>query len=69
MLPGPSGRSGRWPRARFSGRTRPAAGLLEGHPDLDEVIPFDRARARLTPDGLASLSGLLLRLWQGDSTW
>src|SRR5438552_17494093 len=35
----------RWPNARISWLVTPAcAGLLEGHPQLDEVILFDRRR-------------------------
>lgn len=65
-LPVLSALRARWPRARFSWVVNQGLrGLLDGHPDLDEVIPFDRARARLTPDGIASLSGLLLQLRKG----
>ena len=35
----------RWPSAHASWLVTPAcAGLIEGHPQLDEVIPFDRKR-------------------------
>ena len=37
-------------------------GLLDGHPDLDEVIPFDRARAKFNPSGIASLGRFLAGL-------
>lgn len=65
-LPVLSALRARWPRARFSWVVNQGLrGLLDGHPDLDEVIPFDRSRAKLTPDGIASFSGLLMQLWQG----
>jgi lipopolysaccharide heptosyltransferase I len=35
----------RWPRAHIAWLVTPAfAGLLEGHPQLDEIIPFERRR-------------------------
>ncbi len=35
----------RWPTAHVSWLVTPAcAGLIEGHPQLDEVVPFDRKR-------------------------
>ena len=37
-------------------------GLLDGHPDLDEVIPFDRSQLKFTPTGLSSLGRFLLDL-------
>jgi ADP-heptose:LPS heptosyltransferase len=44
----------RWPRARFAWVVnRGLRGLVEGHPALDEVIPFDRGRVGLGPGGLA----------------
>ena len=53
----------RWPEARFAWVVnRGLRALLDGHPDLDEVIPFDRSRARLTPRGVASISRFLLGL-------
>jgi heptosyltransferase-1 len=43
----------RWPSARISWViNRGLAGLVEHHPALDEVIPFDRSRAGLGPRGL-----------------
>jgi heptosyltransferase I len=36
--------------------------LLDGNPDLDEVIPFDRSRMKLSPSGLSSISRFLLDL-------
>ncbi len=32
-------------------------GLLDGHPHLDEVIPFDRAAVGFSPRGLATFAG------------
>jgi ADP-heptose:LPS heptosyltransferase len=40
-------------------------GLLDGHPDLDEVIPFDRARLTFDAGGLGSISRFLLDLRRG----
>jgi len=37
-------------------------GLLDGHPELDEVIPFDRSKARPTPRGAASAGRFLAEL-------
>jgi heptosyltransferase I len=53
----------RWPEAHFSWVVnRGLRGLLDGHPDLDEVIAFDRSKVKLTPGGLASLGAFLLDL-------
>ena len=53
----------RWPEARLSWVVnRGLRGLLDGHADLDEVIPFDRARARFTPDGLGASARFLADL-------
>lgn len=53
----------RWPSARFSWViNRGLAGLVEGHPALDEVIPFDRNRAGLSPRGLALTSRFFVDL-------
>ncbi len=44
----------RWPSARFSWViNRGLVGLINGHPDLDEVIPFDRNQLRLSLGGLS----------------
>jgi heptosyltransferase-1 len=49
-----------WPRAHFSWVVNQGLrGLLDGHPDLDEVIPFERSRATLGAGGLASISRFL----------
>ena len=52
-----------WPGAHLAWVVnRGLVGLLEGHPDLDEVIPFDRSRAGFGPRGLASASSFALGL-------
>jgi heptosyltransferase-1 len=52
-----------WPDAHISWVVnRGLRGLLDGHPDLDEVIPFDRSKVKLTPSGLASLGRFLMDL-------
>ena len=52
-----------WPSAHLAWVVNAGlVGLLEGHPDLDEVIPFDRSRAGLGPRGLASASRFLVGL-------
>ncbi|WP_169979203.1 glycosyltransferase family 9 protein [Tautonia rosea] len=53
----------RWPSAHFSWViNRGLVGLVEGNPALDDVIPFDRARAGLGPRGLATTSRLFVDL-------
>lgn len=55
----------RWPRARFAWLINSGLrGLVEGHPLLDEVIPFDRASARLSPRGLWSVGRFMAGLRQ-----
>src|SRR5947199_9507771 len=50
----------RWPEASFSWVVnRSLRGLLDGHPDLDEVITYDRGGTRPTPAGLFRLAGFL----------
>ena len=52
-----------WPDARISWVVnRGLRSLLDGHPDLDEVIPFDRNQIRLDFRALGSLGGFLLDL-------
>ena len=52
----------RWPAARLSWLITPAcAGILEGHPQVDELIPFERsqlARFWRSPGTLADAFGL-----------
>jgi lipopolysaccharide heptosyltransferase I len=53
----------RWPQARFAWVVNEGLrGLVDGHPDLDEVIPFDRKRVGFGPKGLARLARFLLGL-------
>jgi lipopolysaccharide heptosyltransferase I len=53
----------RWPSARFAWVVNSGLrGLLDGHPLLDEVIPFDRARVGLSPSGLAAFASFLRSL-------
>jgi lipopolysaccharide heptosyltransferase I len=52
-----------WPRAHIAWVVnRGLRGLIEGHPELSEVIPFDRSRARATIDGLMSMACFLQEL-------
>src|SRR5947199_2081147 len=54
-LPVLSALRARWPEAHLAWVVnRSLRGLLDGHPDLDEVIPFDRARSRFGIRGMAS---------------
>jgi lipopolysaccharide heptosyltransferase I len=53
----------RWPEAHLAWVVnRGLRSLLDGHPLLDEVIPFDRSRVGLTPSGLVSLGRFLRQL-------
>ncbi|MEO6808780.1 MAG: glycosyltransferase family 9 protein [Isosphaeraceae bacterium] len=52
-----------WPDARMAWVVNTGLrSLLDGHPDLDEVIPFDRAGFRLSPGGLAKFGRFLADL-------
>lgn len=52
-----------WPDAHLAWVVnRGLRGLLDGHPDLNEVIPFDRPRLRLNPGGIAWISHFLIGL-------
>jgi lipopolysaccharide heptosyltransferase I len=52
-----------WPSARISWVVnRGLRGLLDGHPDLDEVIAFDRGSARFSPRGFVVLVDFLREL-------
>lgn len=49
-----------WPGARISWVVnRSLRGLLDGHPALDEVIAYDRGRAKFSPAGLSRFAGFL----------
>lgn len=53
----------RWPRAHLSWViNRGLTGLLDGHPAINEVIPFDRGRVGLSPGGLAAFASFLRSL-------
>lgn len=53
----------RWPAAHFAWViNRGLRGLVEGHPLLDEVIPFDRSAASARPSGLRSIGRFLREL-------
>ena len=46
-----------WPDAHLAWVVnRGLRGLLDGHPDLDEVIPFDRAKLTISPGGMVWIS-------------
>lgn len=53
----------RWPEARISWViNRSLRGLVDGHPEIDEVISYDRGRAGFTPSGVQTVAALLERL-------
>jgi heptosyltransferase I len=55
-----------WPDAHLAWVVnRGLRGLLDGHPDLDEVIPFDRSSLKASPSGVASIARFLLDLRRG----
>ena len=55
-----------WPDAHLAWVVnRGLRGLLDGHPDLDEVIPFDRSALKASPGGVASIARFLLELRRG----
>ena len=52
-----------WPAARLSWVVnRGLRSLVDGHPDLDEVIPFDRNQIRLRPGAIVPVGRFLLDL-------
>ena len=52
-----------WPAAKISWVVnRNLRSLLDGHPDLDEVIPFDRGKIKLRPRALGLMGHFLLDL-------
>lgn len=52
-----------WPETRLAWVVNSGLrSLLDGHPDLDEVIPFDRAGFRLSPGGLTRFGRFLAEL-------
>jgi heptosyltransferase I len=53
----------RWPAAHLAWVVnRPFQGVLQGHPDLDELIVFNRSGKGLDPLGITGSVGLLRRL-------
>ncbi len=53
----------RWPSSHIAWVVnRGLRGLVEGHPYLDQVIPFDRAAARINPKGLREIGRFLTEL-------
>ncbi|MBN1506975.1 MAG: glycosyltransferase family 9 protein [Sedimentisphaerales bacterium] len=68
-LPALSALRRNYPNARISWLIRPEfAPLVEGHPHLDEIIPFDRkflGRAWRDPTALRELASLISRLRRG----
>jgi heptosyltransferase I len=62
-LPVLSALKARWPEASFAWIINAGLrGLVEGHPDLDEVIPFERGKMKAGPGGLARFVGFLAGL-------
>src|SRR4051812_10163781 len=52
-----------WPEARLSWViNRSLRGLVDGHPEIDEVIIYDRARTGFGPTGLARFARFLAGL-------
>jgi heptosyltransferase I len=52
-----------WPDAHLAWViNRGLRGLLDGHPHLDEVIPFDRSALKPSPRGIGSIARFLLDL-------
>ncbi len=55
----------RWPNARFTWVVnRGLSSLVEGLPGLDEVVRFDRSKAKLTREGLGAMGSLVSELRQ-----
>ena len=53
----------RWPAAHLAWVVnRPFQGVLQGHPDLDELIVYNRSGKGLDPLGITGSVGLLRRL-------
>src|SRR5262245_8378798 len=62
-LPALSSLRRRWPKAHIAWVVnRGLRGIVDGHPELDEVIPFDRAAMRLSPRGLAAVGSFMAGL-------
>jgi len=49
-----------WPEAKFAWVVnRSLRGLVDGHPELDEVILYDRTKSGLSPRGIGTFAGFL----------
>ena len=72
-LPALSALKRSFPEARISWLVRPEfAPLLEGHPDIAEIILFDRKRLSkwwCSPESFKSLRSLIKQLKAGNSIW
>ena len=56
-----------WPSARFTWViNKSLQGLVEGHPSIDEVLTYDRARAGFKPKGIATFLDFLRALKRGN---
>jgi heptosyltransferase-1 len=56
-----------WPEAKISWVINASLrGLLDGHPELDEVVVYDRARTSFSPRGLARFARFLGGLRGGE---
>ncbi len=62
-LPVLSSLRARWPQAHIAWVVNKGLrALVEGHPDLDEVVPFDRGAAKVSPRGVANIASFLAGL-------
>jgi lipopolysaccharide heptosyltransferase I len=65
-LPILSALRGRWPGAHLAWVVNaPFRDLLEGHPDLDDLIVYDRGRRGIDAAGIGGMAGVLARLRRG----
>jgi lipopolysaccharide heptosyltransferase I len=57
---------GHWPGVHLAWVVNaPFRDLLEGHPDLDELIVYDRGRRKIDAAGIGGIAGVLARLRRG----
>ncbi|SIO67514.1 heptosyltransferase-1/heptosyltransferase-2 [Singulisphaera sp. GP187] len=55
-----------WPQARISWVINASLrGLVDGHPELDDVVIYDRARTNFRPRGIATFARFLAQLRNG----
>jgi lipopolysaccharide heptosyltransferase I len=65
-LPILSALRGRWPGAHLAWVVNaPFRDLLDGHPDLDDLIVYDRGRRGIDAAGIGGMAGVLARLRRG----